>query len=429
MKKLLTIVLVLWIVIAISFVLVWQNMNFKDSSQAYNVAINRIQFGLSNLIEESSESQINMYIDEQVTLNEQIIALKMMSTEAENFGDFIKGVDIPTDQFVFRNIPESSYVVRYVIDEEMSNCKKVYIYSGFIIILLTILLFGVFIWIYLSVIKPSRRISKLPSQLAKGNLSYKVPQDKSGYFREFLWGIDRLREVLQEEKDKNIALEKQRKTLVASLSHDIRTPLASIQNYGKAIKDGIYVTKEQQEKAIDIILDKSFVIEKLTKELLDNSKKLMDNMTINIKDYYSDDLFVDIERLIHQKIDLLKMEYESKLPGRKRLVSVDVDRIIEVVDNILENAIKYGDGRLLKLEVSDEEGFLIMTFTNSGKSINKEELKYIFTSFYRGSNRDGLPGHGLGLYIAKQLMKAMNGDIYADNTPQGFSVSLVIKIV
>ena len=105
----------------------------------------------------------------------------------------------------------------------------------------------------------------------------------------------------------------------------------------------------------------------------------------------------------------------------------DPDRLTEVLQNIIENAIKYGDGKSIALSFSDEEDCRIITVTNSGCTLEKEELAHIFDSFYRGSNVGSKSGNGLGLYICRQLTRAMGGDVFADIDDDYMSVSVVCK--
>ena len=79
----------------------------------------------------------------------------------------------------------------------------------------------------------------------------------------------------------------------------------------------------------------------------------------------------------------------------------------------MENAIKYGDGRCIDLEFSEEDGCVLICIRNSGCTLPDTELPHIFDSFWRGSNSENCSGSGLGLYICRQLMRKMNGDIFA----------------
>ena len=98
---------------------------------------------------------------------------------------------------------------------------------------------------------------------------------------------------------------------------------------------------------------------------------------------------------------------------------------MEVLQNIFENAIKYGDGRFIGVSFEDEDGARLISVTNSGCTLSEEELGHIFDSFYRGSNVGSRGGSGLGLYICKKLMGRMKGDVFAQILDGDMKVTVV----
>ena len=109
------------------------------------------------------------------------------------------------------------------------------------------------------------------------------------------------------------------------------------------------------------------------------------------------------------------------------LVKGDKERVIEVLQNIMENAIKYGDGRQITIAFSEEEDCRLVSVVNTGSSIPESELVHVFDSFYRGSNADHVRGSGLGLYICRSLMHRMDGEVFAEQSEDGFLVTVVIR--
>ena len=100
------------------------------------------------------------------------------------------------------------------------------------------------------VIAPFNAMEYLTTELARGNLSVPVKAEKSKFFGRFLWGMDMLREKLESDKLRELELEKEKKTLVLSLSHDIRTPLSAIDLYTKALATNLYDKEEERQQAI-----------------------------------------------------------------------------------------------------------------------------------------------------------------------------------
>ena len=98
---------------------------------------------------------------------------------------------------------------------------------------------------------------------------------------------------------------------------------------------------------------------------------------------------------------------------------------MEILQNIMENAIKYGDGRRIQISISEEENHILVEVENSGSFLSESELPHIFESFWRGGNVKNQAGSGLGLYICRQLIHKMDGEIFAECRGDLMSVTVV----
>ena len=113
------------------------------------------------------------------------------------------------------------------------------------------------------------------------------------------------------------------------------------------------------------------------------------------------------------KLETIKTDFQVESFGNC-LLKGDLERSIEVLQNIMENAIKYGDGNQIHIRFSEEDGCVLICVCNTGCTLPDTELPHIFDSFWRGANAEKQKGSGLGLYICRQLMHKMNGDIFAE---------------
>lgn len=93
----------------------------------------------------------------------------------------------------------------------------------------------------------------------------------------------------------------------------------------------------------------------------------------------------------------------------------------------MENAIKYGDGKCIKISCTEEENCKLISIENTGCNLKEEELLNLFDSFYRGSNSQGIRGNGLGLYICRNLMLKMDGEVFAKMKDDRFCITVVIR--
>ena len=138
--------------------------------------------------------------------------------------EFVAGEACDNDYLV-EEIAGKLYRIEYA--EERSS--RVPLYINLTLLGMMAVTIIVLMYVYHKVLKPFQDMSNLPYELAKGNLSMPVKEEKSKLFGRFLWGMDMLREKLEETKEKELAFQKERKELILSLSHDIKTPIASIR--------------------------------------------------------------------------------------------------------------------------------------------------------------------------------------------------------
>ncbi len=284
----------------------------------------------------------------------------------------------------------------------------------------------VLVYVDTKILKPFQDMSDLPYELAKGNLSMPVKEEKSKLFGRFLWGMDMLREKLEETKEKELAFQKERKALILSLSHDIKTPLSSIELYSKALSEDLYDTQERKDAAFRGIARNVKEIKGYVNEIVTASREDFLNLEVHMGEYYLSEVIKATESYYKDKLSVIHTEFQVDEISES-LVKGDQDRMAEVLQNVMENAIKYGDGKRIRISFGEEEDCKLIQIENSGCSLKKEELPNLFDSFYRGSNSTGRKGSGLGLYICKTLMRKMDGEIFAGMKEDLFCVTIVVR--
>lgn len=316
----------------------------------------------------------------------------------------------------------------YQVEYKVARDYKAVIYMDIGFGLLLVVSGIVFIYVDSKILKPFNKMSNVSVELARGNLTAGIKEDKNKYFGKFMWGIDMLRENLENNREKELSLQKEKKTLILSISHDIKTPLSAIKLYTKAMRDGLYDTSEKQQEALDGISRNVSVIEKYVSEIVAASKEDFLNLSVTNGEFYSDEVMAKIDVLYKEKFGALHTEFNMN-PYPKYLLKGDADRLEEVLQNMLENAIKYGDGKKVDISFDEEEDCLLIAVCNSGCTLPEAEVPHLFESFYRGSNSEKAKGSGLGLYICKSLLRMMDGDCYARVDGDVFEVVAVVRKV
>ena len=324
------------------------------------------------------------------------------------------------NEYVIREINGKLYRIEYSEDPENDSRLSLNVTAAFF----AVFVLGLLLWLRQTVIKPFSRISELPYELAKGGLAVPLKENRSRYFGRFIWGLDMLREQLEQSKKSELELQKEKKTMLMSLSHDIKTPLSAIKLSAKALERGLYPETEKQRETAGLIAKNADDVEKLVNEIMHANREDIIRFDVKNGEFY-----------VSSVIDRIKTYYAEKLSGTEFsvdncsdcILSGDPDRLAEVLQNIIENAIKYGDGHYIRIGFSDEEDCRLISVTNSGCTLPENELAHIFDSFWRGSNVGTQKGSGLGLSICRSLMAKMNGDVYAEISGGDMRVTLVCK--
>ena len=269
------------------------------------------------------------------------------------------------------------------------------------------------------IMKPFREMKDFARHIAAGNLDFPLPMDKSHVFGAFTESFDLMREQLKEARKKKAEANRSKKELTASLSHDIKTPVASI----KLTSELMLVTESDsgRRQKLQTIYQKSEQIDSLITNMLQASLEELGELKVQPAEETSQKL----EELI------LEADYESRIepfriPGC--ILYMDTFRMEQVIGNIINNAYKYA-----KTAISVESGLtaeeLRLELKDYGKGVPKEELPYVFNKFYRGNQSDKTAGgSGLGLYIVRSLMEKMGGSVECHNRDDGFSVVLYIPL-
>ena len=339
--------------------------------------------------------------------------------EADN-SDFYNS----NNDYVIKNINGRLYRFDYRLKDNAYD--NVIIILNIILIAVSFLMLIVLLYLRKQIIRPFNKLSDIPYELAKGNLTVPIKENKNRFLGKFTWGLDMLREKLEDDRRKELSLQKEKQTLLLSISHDIKTPLSAIKLYSSALSKGIYEDEEKKKEVIFGISKKVDEIENYVSDLTNSASDDFLNLEVKKGDFYLSDLVKNINDYYKDKLLLNKIEFETE-EYNDCILEGDFDRCIEVLQNVFENAIKYGDGKKIAISFSDEEDCRLVTVKNSGCELPASEVVHIFDSFWRGSNSDKKSGSGLGLYICKKLMHMMGGDIYARIYEDNMLVTVVFK--
>lgn len=299
------------------------------------------------------------------------------------------------------------------------------IYAGCSLVLITaVLAFGAYI--RKAVILPFNKMKDFASYVAAGDLNKPLEMDKDNMFGVFSESFDIMREELKASKARELALQKKERELVASLSHDLKTPVTGIKLTSE-LMTAVFSQNEGQELTItpdmttkmNNIYKRAEEINILVSDLFSSTLEDLGEFKVSCTDENS-----SIIAEIISKYDDRGLVRMSDIP--QGMILIDKIRLSQVIGNILSNSYKYA-GTPIEVCSHIEDEFLEITFSDSGQGVPDDEIELITNKFYRGKNHGDKEGSGLGLYIARMLMDKMGGELTV-SSDNGLSVTLLIPL-
>lgn len=254
--------------------------------------------------------------------------------------------------------------------------------------------------------EPLKSMSKAAKSFAQGNFDVRVK----------VTGHDEVAQLAESFNNMATALSKNedlRKSFLANVSHDLRTPMTTISGFVDGILDGT-IPPEQHDHYLGIISSEVRRLSRLVASLLDISRMQAGDIKFNKAPFDVCELCRQILIAQEKRIDEKKLDVEFDCTRDKMFALADVDKMHQVLYNLCDNAIKFANqGGYLKISVSEKDKKICVSVKNSGNGIPSEDLPFVFERFYKSDRSRGLDksGVGLGLYIVKTIVDQHNEEI------------------
>ena len=254
-------------------------------------------------------------------------------------------------------------------------------------------------------------------RVAAGELDTPLEMDRRNVFGAFTESFDLMREELRRARINEQAAEQSKRELVASLSHDIQTPISSI----KAVTEVMEVTAGPHEaQKLKTIHDKATQIQTLVTELFHSTLEELNMLSVAPIPVPSDQIAEMIRTADYQGMVIMQAVPDC-------LVRADPVRLTQVMDNIIANSYKYA-GTVIHVSGELNDDGLTIVVRDEGPGVREEELPLLCSKFYRGSAARTKNGYGLGLFIAHYLIEHMGGSLECLNTTPGFAVCIWLPL-
>ncbi len=280
---------------------------------------------------------------------------------------------------------------------------------------------AVLAWLLLNTYGKINEVSKEIEKISGGNHNLRIRvQNHNKYIYRLISGVNKLADALQVVIAKNYEYEDARKTMIANISHDLRTPMTSLLGYIEMLKTDNELTDEEKGKYLDIIHSKGMFLYEMLEEFFQLSTLDCEELELTIGKVNISELTRQSAASFYNDFRKFGVEPCITIPEGDIYVSGDEAAISRILNNLVWNALKYGStGGAIGIELREEDKRVSVDVWDRGNGIPEQELPLIFERLYtlERSRNAKLQGSGLGLTIVKKLVEKQKGSIEVRSVP------------
>ncbi|MBU5670467.1 HAMP domain-containing sensor histidine kinase [Paenibacillus brevis] len=326
---------------------------------------------------------------------------------------------MPIVDLVIDGEPAGQIIMYSDVQDSLQQIRHRLVWTTLIFSLSLAVFGGIFMLIlYRTLVRPFSKLQVFARNIALGRLDSPLQMERSNWFGAFTESFDIMREELAAAKKSEYEANRSKKELVATLSHDIKTPIASIKAISELLL--LQLKEEKSLRQVNTIHAKAEQINLLITDMFHATMEELQELKVTPKEIYSTVLN---EMIAGANID----DRIAADPVPECIIQADPVRLQQVLDNLISNSLKYA-GTSIHITSMLTPTHLMVQIDDYGPGVAEEELPLILNKFYRGSNASGKSGAGLGLYISHYFMQQMQGELECLNRTDGFTVMLLIKL-
>lgn len=276
---------------------------------------------------------------------------------------------------------------------------------------LTLLIVLIFVfWMSYSMVKPLRQMSSAAKKFAVGDFSTRVTVMSNDEIGELATAFNEMADSLS-------ASEGMRRSFIANVSHELKTPMTTIAGFIDGILDGT-IPPERQTHYLRIVSNEVKRLSRLVTSMLSLSRIDNGELKLNRKNFEMLSMIITILSSFEQQIEAKRYQIKGLEDFKSLMVNADPDLMYQVIYNLIENAVKFtNEGGYILFSLEETRYDLSVSIENSGAGIPPEDIRYVFDRFYKTDKSRSIDkkGMGLGLFIAKSIMRLHGGDIYVES--------------
>lgn len=302
----------------------------------------------------------------------------------------IYGTENPVKELI-----DQALIDEVTVEKILDGLKTAAIYGLFVGLTLIIVVAN-------RIIKPIRKITEATKKVAKGDFTVKVNTRR----RDEIGSLADNFNIMVDELN---SIDHLRKDFVSNISHELKTPIASIQGFTKLLADKSISDKEKDEY-INIILEETNRLSNLSSNMIKLSKFENQEIVTNKTTFKLDEQLRKAIIMLEEKISQKNIKIELK--SDSIAITQDKDLTMEIWINLLNNAVKFTNkGGKIEIKVEEKNEYVIVQIKDNGIGIAKEKQERIFEKFYQAENSHSSEGSGLGLPIVKRIVELIDGKI------------------
>lgn len=301
-----------------------------------------------------------------------------------------------------------------------SNSRLKQIIAAFVGLIVAFFIVGYFM--RRNILIPLEKMSNCARKIAEGDLDVQLPSSEITEIAEVRDGFHVMVAGLKKSFQKQVEMEAERRFIIASVAHDLRTPLFALRGYLDGLEKGIATSPEKQAKYIAVCKEKSAQLDRLVEDLFTYTKTEYSEIEFNLNK-------VDFTHVLKKAIDSImpqaQLKYISITEGNfpnHCMINGDAHLLERALNNLLDNAVRHSPtkGRIF-IHCYQESDRVYFTIRDTGKGFSADELHHVFEPLYRGevSRNYSTGGFGLGLTISQRIIRQHGGDIIAENDKEG----------
>ncbi len=388
--------------------------NFSDASglRVTLVDSDGLVVGESN-VNELEMSKMDNHIDRPEISNaikDGISKIERYSnTLNEEFIYVVKKVDLP--DFSFVRVAQTMDFVNLLVGHRSGTRINI-----FIIVSIGLLIFTILVdrWIN----TPIRKVADFAKNIKDGNFENRIKIKSSDEIGELAKNMNQLAETIEADISNMKKMEDVRTEFLSNVTHELKTPIASIVGYLETLKDGALKDKDVNKTFIKRSLKNAKRLEALVTDLVDISRIETGEMEIQLEKVNIQPILEEVVNDARQRNRNLELDIKLSLGDQKEIVVYgNSDRLRQVFDNLVSNAIRYTESGnvIISAEIRDTE--VEFTVSDTGMGMDSESIERIFERFFRTDDARKIVrgGTGLGLAICKHIIEAHNSSLSVDS--------------